>query len=209
MSRQLKWWLPVFVLVLALGVLTFKYQKGNNERQPDILDKQPSQKIALRLPSFAINLNPAKMADVESRQIATLLHAGLVLQTQDGHIVPMLAQKWQQKGNVWEFELKPGLTFSNGDALTSADVVRSLCNSMQPSAALAWALASISKKPAPDGKTFECIGLSAVSSHVLRIEETKPSKSLFDALGGPAGWILPKPEVKEGAYGVLPGAGVF
>lgn len=165
--------------------------------------------IVLRLPSFALNLNPAKMADVESRQVATLLHVGLVIQAQEGTVHPMLASAWRQEGSTWEFDLKPDVTFSNGQPVKSADVVRSLCNAMQPSAALSWALASIAREKASDGKSVKCSGLTAVDDRKIRITESRPSKSLLDALGGPAGWVLPGPDVAESQFGVLPGAGPY
>jgi len=165
--------------------------------------------IVLRLPSFALNLNPTTMADVESRQVATLLHVGLVQQAQDGTVHPMLARSWRKEGNQWVFELKPGVTFSNGTPVAASDVVRSLCNAMQPSGALSWALASIARVPGDDGKTVKCTGLEASAELEVRITEQRPSVSLLDALGGPAGWVLPGGDVREGQYGVLPGAGPY
>ena len=99
--------------------------------------------VHLRLQSFALALNPLKMADVESRQVATLLYAGLIIQNQDGSTQPAAAQNWKHIDNVWEFKLKPGLTFSNGSPLHVQDVVTSICNAMQPASPWAWALASI------------------------------------------------------------------
>ena len=200
------WWLVGGALIVGAGIV-FLRAGGLGDKKPSLAVS--TDPIVLRLPSFALNLNPTKMADVESRQVATLLHAGLVQQTQEGTVLPMLAQSWRQEGNNWVFELKPGITFSNGMPVTAADVVRSICNAMQPSGALSWALASIAREPGADGKTVKCTGLAAPSDLQVRITEHKPSSSLLDALGGPAGWVLPGGDVREAEYGVLPGAGPY
>lgn len=46
----------------------------------------------------------------------------------NGKVVPVLASKWtvSKTGTVYTFTLRPGVTFSNGDPLTPADVVYSI-----------------------------------------------------------------------------------
>ena len=119
--------------------------------------------VHLRLQSFALMLHPLKLADVESRQVATMLYAGLVVQDQDGETLPAVAENWTQTGNEWEFRLKAGLSFSNGQSLRDEDVVVSLCNAMQPASPWAWALASIAHSPSADGKGIECTGISVTA----------------------------------------------
>lgn len=200
------WWLVGGALLVGAGFFFLRTGGPGDTTPSPAVGTEP---IVLRLPSFALNLNPRTMADVESRQVATLLHAGLIQQKQDGTVLPMLAQSWRQEGKDWVFDLKPGVTFSNGMPVTAADVVRSICNSMQPSGALSWALASIAREPAADGKTVKCTGLAAPTDLQVRVTEHKPSSSLLDALGGPAGWVLPGDGVREAEYGVLPGAGPY
>lgn len=213
-GNRIAWGLAAIV-ILAAALAAIFYRPAEGPAQQGQVVQTSSNvppvntPIVLRLPSFALNLNPAKMADVESRQVATLLHVGLVAQAQDGTVHPMLSHTWRQAGNAWEFDLKPDVTFSNGQPVKAADVVRSICNAMQPSAALSWALASIAREKAPDGKSVKCSGLTAVDDLKVRITESRPSKSLLDALSGPAGWVLPGPDVAEAQFGVLPGAGPY
>lgn len=164
--------------------------------------------IHLRLPSFALNLHPLKMADVESRRVATLMYAGLVAQDQDGKIHPVLAKKWTHSENEWEFELHADVTFSNGAPVKAKDVVSSLCAAMQPTSPWAWALSSIKHEVKPDGG-IECSGLTAVAADRVQIQEDRSAPWLLDALSGPAGWVLPSSVEKEAAYGVMPGAGPY
>ncbi len=165
--------------------------------------------VHLRLQSFALSLHPLKMADVESRQVATLLYAGLVVQNQDGTTQPAVAEKWKQNGNEWEFTLKSGLTFSNGQPLHTQDVVTSLCNAMQPTSPWAWALAGIQHTTSADSKKVECTGISIVDEHTVRIVQAQVVPWFLDAIGGPAGWIMPAAETKESAYGVMPSLGPY
>lgn len=165
--------------------------------------------VHLRLQSFALSLHPLKMADVESRQVATLLYAGLIVQNQDGSTQPAVAEKWEHQGNQWEFTLKSGLTFSNDQPLRAEDVVTSLCNAMQPTSPWAWALASIDHAKSADGKAVECSGIGIVDEHTVRIVETQAVPWFLDAIGGPAGWILPAAPTKEDPYGVMPGLGPY
>ena len=164
--------------------------------------------VMLRLQSFALQLHPLKMTDVESRQVATLLHAGLVTQDIDGKVLPMLANDWSRDGNTYNFGLRPSIKFSNGASITAQDVVASLCAAMQPTSPWAWALLSIEHSDAPDGKSRTCKGLSIGEGGRVRITESSPVPWLLDAIGGPAGWVLPV-QGTESAYGVMPGAGPY
>ena len=165
--------------------------------------------VHLRLQSFALSLHPLKIADVESRQVATLLYAGLIVQNQDGTTQPAIAEKWKQNGTEWEFALKSGLTFSNGQPLRADDVVMSLCNAMQPTSSWAWALASIQHTVSADGKKVDCTGITIVDEHTVRIVQSQAVPWFLDAIGGPAGWVIPAAKIKEDAYGVMPGLGPY
>jgi len=163
---------------------------------------------SLRLQSFALSLHPLKMADVESRQVATLLHTGLIAQEQDGTTKPAIASAWIQKGNEWTFTLHKNITFANGSPVTVKDVLTSLCNALQPSSPWSWALASIAHQRSQDGKTIDCTGITATGENQVNIVESHPVPWFLDALSGPAGWILPS-GAKEEAYGVVSGAGPY
>lgn len=164
--------------------------------------------VRLRVVSFALSLHPLKMADVESRQVASLLHAGLIFQDDSGDVKPVLAESWTHSGNEWRFKLRPGVTFTDGSAVATSDVVTSICNAMQPTSPWAWALASITHEPSEDGKNVKCTGLEAVGDREIRLIEKAASAALLDALSGPAGWILPA-KATEQPYGVIPGIGPY
>jgi hypothetical protein len=167
----------------------------------------PSGAVSVRIESFALNLTPSKLADTESRRIASALHLGLVRVAQDGSVLPGAAVRWEKKNGRWTFTLAAGKTYTNGVSITPESVVASLCASMQPTSQWAWALASIDQKASADAKSVDCTGLKALPDAV-EIVETSPAPWLLDALSGPAGWLVPTDAVPE-PYGVVPGAGPY
>lgn len=192
-------------LVIAAVVVGFRFTK--DPASPQTGDS--TQVVHLRLQSFALMLHPLKLADVESRQVATPLHAGLIVQDQEGTTRSAVAEKWTQEDGTWEFTLKQDLTFSNGQPLRDEDVVTSLCNAMQPASPWAWALASIEHSTGEGGKTVECSGISIPTQGTIRIVESRSAPWFLDAIGGPAGWVIPATGANEEAYGVVPGLGPY
>lgn len=199
----MKRWAKIRITALVSLVIVFASsyaEKGTTEDARSV--------VHLRLPSFALNLHPLRMADVESRTIASLLYVGLVFQDQSGDVRPLLAKEWNQSSNEWDFVLRDGMTFSDGTPVAADDVITSLCAAMQPTSPWAWALASIVHTTGADGKT-QCTGLTVTSENRIRIREERPAPWLLDALSGPAGWILPASNPDPGAFGVMPGAGPY
>ncbi len=66
-------------------------------------------------------INPALY---EHGEINLLIFAGLTAHDGDNNVVPGLAKKWEydEASKTWTFHLRKGLTFHDGEALTSADV---------------------------------------------------------------------------------------
>jgi len=198
----------VFIGLLVAGVLAALFWVRYRSAIGPKHSIMAGSTLHLRTPSFAISLHPLKMADVESRQIATLLHAGLVFQDDTGTVRPVLAESWTHTGNTWRFKLKTNATFSDGTPVTAEDVVASLSNAMQPTSPWAWALAGIKHEGATDGQSVRCTGIQSPTPSEIAITEDKPSQAFLDALSGPAGWVLPR-QAKEQPYGVVPGIGPF
>jgi len=166
--------------------------------------------LETRITTFDIGLHPHRILNADSRLIASALHAGLIAKDFDGSVHPRIASDWELATETsMIFELKEGITFSDGDPITSADVIASLCSSLQPASPYSWALTMIRNQKASDGEV-DCVGLEAIGANTVRIEVTSPSSMpyLVEALASPPGWIFPEDAEPE-AYDVVPGAGPF
>lgn len=86
------------------------------------------------------SLDPHKVeSDVEFNIISDLFD-GLVSVSPAGDIQPRLAEKWENKDNtVWTFHLRPGITWSDGTAITAEDVVWSWQRLVDPKTASPYA----------------------------------------------------------------------
>ena len=84
------------------------------------------QTLRLALPLIPRTLDPAKVADLPSLNVAHELYAGLTRFSGD-HVVPDLAASWQvsQGGLVWTFHLRPNLRWSDHRPITATDFRRS------------------------------------------------------------------------------------
>jgi peptide/nickel transport system substrate-binding protein len=117
----------------------------------------------------------------------------LVARRSDNRLHPSLATRWALLGpTVWEFELRPGVRFHNGDPFTAADVKFSIERTYDPKARtrVASVFGGVERieTPEPDRVHF----------HTRRPDPLLPARLAF--YGGP---ILPKRYVeKVGSEGI-------
>jgi ABC-type transport system substrate-binding protein len=127
----------------------------------------------------------------------------------DGTVLPGVAQEWKRSGRQTIFKLKANATFNDGTPITVVAVRDSLCRSMQPGALFSWSLLSIQHTRSSDGKTVSCDGISAnEGTNEVTLTEGTAKQWLFEALAGPGGWIT-KPGAASSQYGNVPGAGPY
>lgn len=128
----------------------------------------------------------------------TLVHAGLVAWTQDEELVPYLAESYEQiDPTSYSFTLRDGLTFQNGDPLTSANVAASLLYLSDPAngAKSVTGLSDIASVDTPDDLTA-VVTLSA------------PNSAFLEYLADPTSAIYPDEALEFGAEAEI-GAGPF
>jgi ABC-type transport system substrate-binding protein len=79
-------------------------------------------------------LDPAAQGDITGAAVAAQLFEGLTAFDPSLTLRPALARSWAARdgGRTIVFELRPGLTFSDGSPLTGADVVRSWLRLIDP-----------------------------------------------------------------------------
>jgi peptide/nickel transport system substrate-binding protein len=126
----------IAVIVAACGSSQTPTQVPSSSAPPDTT--APSASTAAATPtaapqrlSWAWNFVPTADWAIESDNATYLTQAGvtepLVGVKVDGSVQPLLATSWQQLDpKTWEFTLRSGVKFQNGDPLDSAAVVKSL-----------------------------------------------------------------------------------
>lgn len=68
-------------------------------------------------------LDPHKQNEENSNRVLTQIHNRLVEMNEKMQIEPSLAEKWEQKDPVtWEFKIRKGVKFHNGEELKASDV---------------------------------------------------------------------------------------
>lgn len=134
-------------------------------------------------------LDPHKVeSDVEGNIIRDIFE-GLVAVRPDGSIEPRLAETWEQKDNtVWTFHLRPGITWSDGTAITAKDVVWSWQRLVDPKTVSPYAsypanmhiahAAEISQGKMPT----DSLGVKALDDRTLQITLNQPNASLLQML---------------------------
>ncbi len=108
--------LAVSMLAMSGGALAAQVPPGTQLAE--------KQELVRNNGSEPASLDPHKVeSDIEFNIISDLFE-GLVSVTPAGAIQPRLAERWENKDNLlWTFHLRPGLTWSDGTAITAQDIV--------------------------------------------------------------------------------------
>ena len=75
-----------------------------------------------------------------NNNVIYLMHERLMLYNEKGELIPWLAESWKmsEDGRQWTFNLRKGVKWTNGDALTSADVKFSIERFVSDASKSAW-----------------------------------------------------------------------
>jgi peptide/nickel transport system substrate-binding protein len=114
--------LCLVLLLLAVGCsskTSGNITQTNAAGDPDIL--------TIVVPTDPITMDPAMNTYFAAHQVSRHIYETLFRLDADFDLLPMLAKKWRYLDDVTiEIELQEGVTFHNGDPLTSEDVLFSL-----------------------------------------------------------------------------------
>jgi peptide/nickel transport system substrate-binding protein len=81
------------------------------------------QTLTVGTPAEPISLDPHGTNDQPSARVRVQIYDQLVTQTNDLELVPGLAESWTQVDELtWDFFIREGVTFHNGDPLTAHEV---------------------------------------------------------------------------------------
>lgn len=127
-------------------------------------------------------LDPARMATIEAYQVAFAIYDALVWVDQSLTPQPLLAEAWQLAPNrlAWTFQLRRGVKFHNGAALTAQDVVYTFNRLLDP------------KFASPFRSVLSFVkSIEAQGAYTVRFLLSAPNAELPFLLGSPQAGIVP------------------
>jgi oligopeptide transport system substrate-binding protein len=153
----------IALAAVALAVVT----AGCGSRTDDTAASDQASLRMLRrgLGAEPDTLDPHLAADNAALTVVADLYEGLVTETSDGSIAPGHAESWkiEDDGRVYTFQLRRGLRWSNGDALTAGHFAAGLRHALAAGTA------------APNAGLLEAVELvEAVDPETLRIRLRRP-----------------------------------
>jgi len=131
--------------------------------------------------------DPAETTGITSFLFLYALHDALVKSMPNNPMAPSLAESWSEStdGLTYEFKLRQGVTFHNGDPLTAEDVKFSLERYKGSSATL---------------YKEKIKHIEIVNPHLVRLHLHEPWPDFMAFFGTPttsAGWIVPKKYLEQ------------
>ena len=146
-------------------------------------------------------LNPAVSTQGGMQNVAGLLFNGLVEIDDEGRPFPSLAESWRvlEDGRVYEFTLRPGTKFHDGQPVTAADVKFSyeaalLRNHARAQASIGPALAQPCARPpeAPNCPSIEATEASGAAPARVVFRFKEPYAPLLQQVNHTDGAVIPK-----------------
>ncbi len=188
--------LAVSMLAMSGGALAAQVPPGTQLAE--------KQELVRNNGSEPASLDPHKVeSDVEFNIISDLFE-GLVNVSPAGAIQPRLAERWENKDNLlWTFHLRPGLTWSDGTAITAQDIVWSWQRLVSPATALPlrelpWQYAYRQRpRDCPRAKGTRDVGGESAERHHAAGHLTQPNAAFLAMLAHPS--LVPIDKVLGGA----------
>ena len=118
----------------------------------------------------SLTLDPHAQNEGPTTQVSRQVYEALVTRGLDMSIGPQLATKWATVDpNTWYFYLREDVKFSNGQKMTSEDVVFSILRAKQPTSDFKEYISTIS-------------GVKAIDDYTVQIKTSKPNPILLNQL---------------------------
>jgi peptide/nickel transport system substrate-binding protein len=117
----------MFRSALTIGLVVAGLAFGNAQAQ------QAKTSLTIDLPSDAATLDPHVQWDTDSYTIYRNIFDNLLTRDSSGKIVPQIATAWRYLDDTTiEFDIRSGVTFQDGSALTADDVAFSIRRIINP-----------------------------------------------------------------------------
>ncbi|MDX8410210.1 MAG: peptide ABC transporter substrate-binding protein [Mariprofundales bacterium] len=184
------------VRILALCIfLTLPACSNSSDSSNKTTPIQPSQAAipadTLRLPlsGSVTTLDPGKIDDVTTMEVASELFLGLTsFDPNDYQPRPSLADSWQHKnhGTTYTFHLRPNAKWSDGTTVTAHDVVWAVQRNLAPASGAPYVFALFVLKNAEQYhqkkiKDFSQVGIKALDQQTVEFTLDHPA-SYFPAM---------------------------
>ena len=108
-----------FLLILALTAGTLAGCGGSGGDSSDAAEKDT---LTVVINSDPGTLDPHDNVNFAPHQVKRQIYETLVVRNDEGELVPWLAESWSFEGNDYSFTLFEGLSFQDGEPLTTEDV---------------------------------------------------------------------------------------
>jgi len=142
-------------------------------------------------------LDPAFIADAGDVQLLLQLYAGVTRLDEQGEAYPSLASGWEisADGRTYEFAIRDGLTFSDGEPLVAEDIRRSWLRLLDPATrATAPDVLSIiegaSARLAGEAEEAE-VAITAPDDETLVVRLRHPASYFLEIVATPSAFVVP------------------
>ena len=181
-SRKSKW---VFVIVLLFSTILAACagDKSDTTKDKDGATKEVSNEggdLVLAVHSDATTLDPAGSNDVPSGNVQYNIFENLVKRDNDNNVIPGLAEEWEPiDETTYEFKLRQGVKFHDGEEFNAEAVKTSLDRILDPEVA------------SSKYNTFEMISnVEVIDEYTVRITTEYPFSPLLAHLSHSGGAII-------------------
>ncbi|MET3320124.1 UNVERIFIED_ORG: oligopeptide transport system substrate-binding protein [Peribacillus simplex] len=176
----------LMAIMLVLAACNSGSKETSNEKEGGSSDSAKSKVLNVNNSSEPGSLHPANAQGTHESWILEHTFEGLTKKTEEGKIVPGVAESWKisEDGLKWTFKLQDGLKWSNGDPLTANDFEYAWKYALKPETAADYAYqlyylkggeAYNSKK----GKE-EDVGVKATDDLTLEVTLEQPTPYFLD-----------------------------
>jgi peptide/nickel transport system substrate-binding protein len=206
--KIMHWKYKSFVLVMLAALILGACAPAVATSQPPTAQTAPTQQatsnpvsnpqptiggtLVVGVTNEPTTLDPSKASSPIEEKIMSLIGGSLNYIDPEGNYLPYLADSWTTSadGLVWDFIIRKGVKFQNGDALTANDFAYTYNRALDPQIA----------SPAAGPALGDVKSIEAVDDYTLRITLKSPNYPLLYGLAD-AGYMAPIPSTVVEAMG--------
>lgn len=173
-------------MILVLAACNGGSEETSKEKEEGTSKSNEPKVLNLNNSSEPGSLHPAKAQGTHDSWILNHTFEGLTKKTEEGEIVPAVAESWEasEDGKTMTFKLKDGLKWSNGDPITANDFEYAWKHALNPETAADYAyqlyyLKGGAEYNAKKGKE-EDVGVKAKDDLTLEVILEEPTPYFLD-----------------------------